>query len=455
MSCSRILIVDDEAGIRDQLARWLNSEGYTVEHAENGAEALSSVKKSNFNLVLLDLKLPDLDGFEVLEKIHKGYPDICIIVLTGYGRDESPAQARRLGAFDFFEKPIQFDALSQRIDDAISQFWAQKQNEYQSEEKQRQFQFENIIGESQPMRELFDIIKRVADTDETVLLLGESGAGKDLVAGAIHYNSRRRKYPLITANCTTLHENLAESELFGHEKGAFTGATERKIGKMQQAHLTSLFINEIGELSPLLQAKFLQFLQYKTFERLGGNEQIAVDARIITATNMNVEKAVAEKRFRKDLFFRLNRFAIRVPPLRERRSDIPLLITHFIKACNRRNGKNIKGISPAALRLFDNYSFPGNVRELENIIAQAMLLENSNALQTETICSCLIQPVSDAQPNYRDMTFRDARNIFEKAYFSQILDKAGGIITKAAKLAGLDRGYFRNKLKEHGLWERY
>ncbi|MFQ5651822.1 MAG: sigma-54-dependent transcriptional regulator [bacterium] len=452
MTHSKILIVDDEPGIRDQLARWLNSEGYAVEHAANGKEALSCVKESNFNLVLLDLKLPDIDGFEVLEKIHKDHPDVCIIVLTGYGRDESPAQARRLGAFDFFEKPIQFDVLSERIDDAINQFWAQKQNEYQSEEKQRQFQFENIIGQSQPMREMFDAIKRVAETDETVLLLGESGTGKDLVAGAIHYNSRRRKYPLITANCTTLHENLAESELFGHEKGAFTGATARKIGKMQQAHLTSLLIDEIGELSPVLQAKLLQFLQYKTFERLGGNEQIPVDARIITATNINLEKAVAEKRFRKDLYFRLNRFAIRVPPLRERRSDIPLLVTHFIKACNRRNGKNIEGISKAALGVLEDYSFPGNVRELENIIVRAMLLENSHDLQVETIRSCLIHPVTDAQPNYREMSFREAREIFEKAYFSQILDKAGGMMTKAATLAGLDRGYLRDKLKKYGLW---
>jgi two-component system response regulator HydG len=454
MSNSKILVVDDEAGIRDQLGRWLHSEGYAVENAKNGREALSLVGKSSFKLILLDLKLPDVDGFEVLKKIHNDHPDICIIVLTGYGRDESPAQARRLGAFDFFEKPIRFDVLSHRIDEAIRQFWTQRQNEYQSREKQRQFQFENIVGQSQPMRDLFETIKRVANTDETVLLLGESGTGKDLVAGAIHYNSRCRENPLITANCTTLHENLAESELFGHERGAFTGATEKKTGKIQQAHLTSLFIDEIGELSPVLQAKFLQFLQYKTFERLGGSEQIAVDARIIAATNLNLENAVAEKRFRQDLFFRLKRFVIHMPPLRERKSDIPLLVAHFIRTNNRRNGKNIETISKPALALLESYSFPGNVRELENMIARAMLLENSKALQAETIRSCLVQPASDPQPNYRDFTYRDAKEVFEKFYFSQILDKAGGRITKAAKLAELDRSYLRKKLREHDLWKK-
>jgi DNA-binding NtrC family response regulator len=453
MAYCKILVVDDEPGIRDQLGRWLNSEGYGVENAKNGREALSLVSKNNFELILLDLKLPDMDGFEVLEKICEDHPDICIIVMTGYGRDESPAEARRLGAFDFFEKPIQFNILGKRIDEAMRQFWAQKEKEYQAEERQRQYQFENIIGKSQPMRELFDMIKRVAETDETVLLLGESGTGKDLIAGAIHYNSRRREYPLITADCTTLPENLAESKLFGHEKGAFTGATERRVGKIQQAHLSSLFINEIGELSPVLQVKFLQFLQYKTFERLGGNEQITVDARIITATNVNLQEAVAEKRFRNDLFFRLKRIVIRVPPLRERRSDIPFLVEHFIQAYNRRNSKNIEGISKAALGLLENYLFPGNVRELENIVAEAMLLEKSKVLQAETIRSCLIQPVTDAQPNYSNMTFREARKIFENAYFKQILDKAGGKITKAAKLAELDRSYFRNKLKEHELWK--
>jgi DNA-binding NtrC family response regulator len=337
MSYSRILVVEDEPGIGDQLVRWLSSEGYDVEKVQTGKDALEILRKSSFNLILLDLRLPDIDGLEILEKVSKEYPEICNIVLTAYSSDESIIRARNLGAFDFFEKPVQFEALSLRIDEAIAQFWSQRQGEYQRQEQEKHFQFENIIGRSRPMVKMFEEIKRVANTDETVLLLGESGTGKNLVAGAIHYNSRRKNQTLVTANCTTLNETLAESELFGHEKGAFTGADARKIGKIERANRTSLFIDECGELSLVLQSKFLQLIQEKTFERVGGHELISVDTRIIAATNIDLERAVKERQFRNDLFYRLERFVIRIPPLRERKSDIRLLVERCIKACNRRS----------------------------------------------------------------------------------------------------------------------
>lgn len=451
MSYSKILVVEDEDGLRDQLTRWLGMEGYGVEQAGNGADALELVQKRSFNLVLLDLRLPDLNGLEVLHKITKINPDICIIVLTGYGTDESLVRAHSLGAFDFFEKPVDFELLGKRMDEALRQFWRQRQNEYQRQEQEKQYQFENILGESPSMLAMFDKIKRVATTDESVLLLGENGTGKNLVAGAIHYNSPRKRQQLIVANCTTLSESLAESELFGHEREAFTGATKRKIGRVECANLTTLLIDEVGELTITLQPKLLQFVQEKSFERVGGNEQIYVDTRLITATNLNLEQAVEEGRFRRDLFFRLKRFVIRVPPLRERRTDIPLLAEHFIKVFNRRNGKSIQGITSSGLKILDDYPFPGNVRELENIIAQAMLLENNIMLQAGTIRACLTLPSTAMPPDYRGMSYREAKQSFEKDYLRQIFDETGGRISAMVEVIGWERSHVRAKLKEYGL----
>jgi DNA-binding NtrC family response regulator len=449
---SRILIVDDEQGIREQIARWLNYEGFKTEQATNGKEALALIRKMNFNVVLLDLKLPDMDGFALLAKLHQEYPDICVIILTGFGDEDSPAKARAAGAFDFFPKPIHFASLIHRIDAAMTQFRAERENYYTREEEKRQFQFENIVGQSEAMQRVLDLVQKIAETEETILIQGESGTGKELIAGAIHYNSLRKQKPLIIANCAALTETLAESELFGHEKGAFTGAVARMIGKFERAHATSLLVDEIGELSPHLQLKFLRFLQEKTFERLGGAEHIEVDVRIIVATNANLPEAVTQGKFRQDLFHRLNRIVINVPPLRERRGDISLLVNHFIKKANRRNAKSIQDISKTALELLEKYLFPGNVRELENIIASAILLEDGEVIKPETIRLRLIQPMSNLQADYRNSDYRAAKQIFEKAYFAQLLEQTGGNISKAARLAQWDRTHLRNKIKELGLY---
>jgi len=447
----RILVVDDEHGIREQLTRWLSHEGYRTEQAASGKEALEALRKSNINVVLLDLRLPDMDGFRVLEKINQDYPDICVIVLTAFGTDDSPARARAAGAFDFFPKPIHFESLIHRIDTAADQFMLQRESEYQREETKRQFQFENIIGSSAAMQRVFDIIQKVADSDETILLQGENGTGKDLLAGAIHYNSSRRAKPLIVADCAALPESLAESELFGHEKGAFTDAKSRRIGKFERGHATTIFVNEIGELSAPLQMKFLRFLQEKTCERIGSTAPIEVDARIIAATNKNLAEAVAQGKFREDLFHRLSRVLITVPPLRERRDDIPLLIKHFIKRYNRLNGKFIEGIARPALELLERYHFPGNVRELENIIASAMLLEDGNIIKAETIRLRLMPPDKNDLPDFANMTYREAKAEFDRIYLSQLLERAGGNVSKAARLADMDRSHVRTKLKDAGL----
>ncbi len=453
MSYYKLLIVDDEAGIREQLLRWLNNEGFSAEQAAAGQEALNLLKKRNFNIVLLDLRLPDMSGFRILEEIRKSYPDICTIVLTGYGNDASLQEARKAGAFDFLTKPFQFSDLGGRIDAAMRQFMKHREVESQTEEQRRHFQFENIIGESPAMQQVYDKIKTVAPTDETVLILGESGTGKELVAGAIHYNSRRRQHRLIMENCSVIQANLVESELFGHEKGAFTSASARKIGKFELAHEKSLFLDEIGELSLALQVKFLQFLQYRTFERVGGNEPIQVDVRVIAATNKDLPEAVENKEFREDLFYRLDRFSIRVPPLRERVSDIPLLVNHFIKKANRRNNQNVEGVSDSALDLLQSHDYPGNVRELENIIVQAMLYNTKPIIQADTIRSC-IRPskAMNGKMHFHDMAYREAKEIFERAYFAQMLELTNGNISRGAIKAGLDRTWFRKKLKELGLW---
>jgi DNA-binding NtrC family response regulator len=448
---SKILVVDDEQAIREQLIRWLTLQGYKSEQAATAKETMALVRKTNFNVILLDLKLPDMDGFVLLEKLHAEYPDICIIVLTGFGTNDSPLKAREAGAFDFFAKPIHFESLIHRIDTAVEQFRLVRENQYKREEAKRNFQFENIIGKSEAMRRMFDLIQRIAETDETVIIYGESGTGKELVAGAIHYNSLRRQKELIVGNCAALSETVATSELFGHEKGAFTDAVARKIGKFERADSTTLFLDEIGTLSPDLQIKFLRFLQEKTFERMGGTEPIKVDVRIIAATNSDLREAVEQNKFREDLFYRLNRIAIQLPPLRERRSDIPLLVDHLIKKWNRQQTKPIKGITKTALELLENYHYPGNVRELENIMTSAMFAEDGEIIKPETIRMKLMSPSNSHQPDYRNMSYREAKAVFEKAYLSQLLERTEGNISQAARLADLDRSHLRNKMKDLGL----
>lgn len=452
MTPAKILIVDDEEDIRKELSKWLNDVGYKTSEAASGNAALALARRMNFDAVLLDLRLPDLDGFEVLQKLHEDYPDICIIVLTGYGTEDSPARARQFGAFDFFEKqPLKFERLITRIDASIQQFRLQRESFYQQEEVRRQYSFENIVGESDAMRRMFDLIRKVAETEETILIQGESGTGKELVARAIHFNSPRKQKAFIIVDCSALQENLAESELFGHEKGAFTGAFSRRAGKFERAHLNTLFLDEIGELPLPLQIKFFRFLQERTFERLGGVEQLEVDVRIIAATNLKLAEAVTQGKFREELYHRLNRFPIEVPPLRERHGDIPLLVRHFLKTCGRSRTKAAKDISPAALKLLESYHFPGNVRELENIIASAILLEESEVIQPEIIRLRLAQPIPEMQTEYADLPYKDAKEQFDKAYFLQVLKRFNHNVSKTAEFAQMDRSHVFTKLKNLGL----
>jgi len=451
MSGIKVLIVDDEQATCDQLARWLNHEGFKTQQAGTAKEALAQMRKSNFTVVLLDMILPDRNGLEVLAELHRDYPDVCIIILTAFGEEDSPAKARAAGAFDFFPKPIHFESLCHRIDTAVELYRDKCAQEYQSAEAKRLFQCENLIAKSEAMRQVLDTIQKITRTEATVLIHGESGTGKDLIAQAIHYNSLRGNRRLIKADCAGLSESLAESELFGHEKGAFTGAVSRTIGKFELAHGTTLLLDEIGDLSLPMQKKFLRFLQDRAFERVGGTEKIEVDVRVLAATHRNLQHAVEAGDFRLDLFQRLHGVLVEVPPLRKRKGDIPLLVQHFIKKFNRGNAKNIQGIAKPTLELLERYHFPGNVRELENIISNAVIMEEEELIQPETIRSRLLPLEAHARPDLSQLTYKAAKELFEKEYFAQLFARFNNNVTKTAEFAGMDRSYVTYKLKALGL----
>jgi len=455
MVSSKILIVDDELEVQSQLKRYLQAEKYETKEAATGEQALALLNDYNFDVILLDVKLPDVSGIDLLQQLHKNYPDTCVIIMTAFGNSEITKKALRAGAFDFFDKPLRFNTLLPRIDSAIERFLATRERVYFAEEEQRKYTFDNIIGNSAKMVETLNLIKKVANTDATVLILGESGTGKEQVAKAIHYNSHRRNNPWMIADCSTITSSLSESELFGHEKGAFTGAMKRKIGKFERASGGTLFIDEIGELDHPLQMKLLRFLQEGTIERVGGEELIHVDARVIAATAVDLKAAIEKKVFREDLFFRLNVVTINIPPLRDRIDDIPLLVDHFISAYSRKYRKQINSITTHALNLLKNYEFPGNVRELENISQRAIVHTDSNVIKPNAI---IFDPINSNHKLFReyfDMPIRKYLVACEKDYLIHLLNKHDWHIINSAKDAEIDRTNLSLKMKKHGLSKKY
>jgi len=451
MNHSKLLIVDDDQDDRSQISRWLLEENYQSDEAENGERALRKIKHQTYSVVLLDLKMPGMDGFEVLSQIRRDYPDTCVIVITAFGDAEKVKRALKIGAFDFFDKPIKYNFLLPRIESAIKNFNLANERQYQIDEEFQKYRFENIIGKSKNMQEIFEQVRNVAAEDTTVLITGESGTGKELIASALHHNSQRANKPLIVADCGAMAEGIIESELFGHEEGAFTGAVKRKKGKIERAHGGSLFIDEVGEMSPKLQVKLLRFLQNRTFERLGGEEELQADVRIIAATNKNLEQAKEEGQFREDLFFRLNVFPIHLPPLRDRREDIPLLTEYIISKVNKKLNKRIKNISAPALEILTEYDFPGNIRELENIIERAIILEKGDSLTVGSLPANLGQTKNHPGGNLSEFAFKDAKDKFEEQYIREVLKKAKGNISQAAKLSGMDRTNFKQKMVKYGI----
>jgi len=380
-----IFIIDDEESILKMLSHWAKNQwGYNVRAFSNGNEALNALSE-NPDLVLLDIMLPDINGNEVLGKIKQRFPHLPVIMLSAQGSVEVALESIRLGAFDYFPKPVDKNRLEPAIRNAIKNYDLERELESLKEDIHKEYSFDNIISADKKMQEAFKMISKVLDNDITVLITGESGTGKELVARAIHYNGKRKNAPFVVVNCASIPRELLESELFGHEKGSFTGAHQRKIGKFELAKGGTIFLDEIGEMEMSLQAKILRVIQQKEFERVGGNEVIKTDVRIISATNRDLKIAVENKQFREDLFYRLSSFPIHIPPLRERKGDIIVLVDHFIKQFNEKLGKNIKGVSKKTLKLFYDYDWPGNVRELENLLERCVILSDGEYIEPDVL----------------------------------------------------------------------
>lgn len=381
----KILVVDDEENIRTIIKRAFQKEGFIVNTASSGNEALKELSKTSYDLVITDLKMPDGDGINLLKQIHSLYPETMVMVITAYASTESAVEAMKAGAIDYIVKPINIEELRIIVRNALEKKILKEENIRLKKELYEKYSFHNLIGKSKKIREIFSLIEKIAPTNSTVLITGESGTGKELVAKAIHFSSLRKDQPFVSINCGALPENLLESELFGHVKGSFTGAYTDKKGLFEIAHKGTILLDEISEMSLWMQVKLLRVLQEKKIRRVGGTEEKEVDVRIIASTNVDLSEKIKEGKFREDLYYRLNVIRINLPPLRDRREDIPLLVEHFIKIYNQKTGKNIKGIKEDALKILEAYHWPGNVRELENCIERAVVFETSDYITVDSI----------------------------------------------------------------------
>lgn len=450
VSPRRILIVDDEESHRLMLQAVLKEEGYQVAEAADGPEAVKAVEQEGFDLILLDLRLQTMDGIETLNEIRKISPLIPVIMMTAYASVKTAVEALKAGASDYLTKPLDIEELKVLIEKALELYDLRTENIALKERLGDRFDFSRLIGQSPKMRELFNTLSLVVPTDATVLLLGESGTGKELVANAIHQNSLRKNQPFIKVSCAALPETLLESELFGHEKGAFTGAIARREGRFQLAHRGSIFLDEVGEMSSSTQIKLLRVLQEKEIEPLGSNRSIKVDVRIIAATNKNLEREVKAGHFREDLFYRLNVVPIVLPPLRERREDIPLLATHFFDYYREKNRKELKGMTSKVLDLLIRYPWPGNVRELENTMERAVIMARG-----EVIVPADLPPqiqALDRGKEIEDFHFPPGSTLaqLERALILKTLEDTGGNRSRAAEILGINRRTLQIKLKEYG-----
>ncbi len=438
-----ILIVDDEFSIRDSLSNWFRKDGLEVHAAENGERALEIVAARHIDVALVDIKMPGIDGIQLQERLHQTHPNIAVIIITAYATAETAIRALKNGAFDYVTKPIDPDEISHLVNRALEQQRLQRENIQLRETIDELVTVDEIVGESPALRKVLELVQHVAQTDATVLIQGESGTGKELIARAIHANSKRRYMPIIPVNCGAVPESLLSSELFGHEKGAFTGAEQRRRGKLELANGGTLFLDEIGAISPKMQIELLRALETKEFTRVGGSEPVRVDFRVVCATNEDLEKAIEQERFREDFYYRINVFTIEAPPLRARRSDIPLLADYFLHRFAQQMDKRITKLSKAAQKLLAQYDWPGNVRELSNAIERAMVVGKPPAIQPEDLP--LRTPAAAGQPA------GDSLEQVEKAHIAAVLKRTGWNITHAAKILEVDRVTVYNKVKKYDL----
>jgi DNA-binding NtrC family response regulator len=436
-----IHIIDDEPVIHDVLGQLLTSEGYEIEISGSGEEALAKMGSRTFDAILLDLLMPGLDGLETLRRIRRLDPQAMVVIITAYASVESAIAAMKTGAFDYIQKPFKHDDLLMTIDRALEHKRLKDENLRLKDELSRRFGFENIIGKSKAMRDVFELIKAAAPTRSTILLQGESGTGKELVARAIHQHSDRTEAPFITVNSGSLPPDLLESHLFGHVKGAFTGAVALKTGLFEAADKGTIFFDEISSINLETQAKLLRVLQEREFMRLGGTKTIKVDVRIIAATNTSLEELIKQKAFRQDLYYRLNVIKIELPPLRTRKEDIPSLVKHFVEVYSQENGKAIEGVSEDVLEILDGYDWPGNVRELENLIERAVVLSRDTMITRSALPPFFSREEDGAgeipESEEGSLDFRERTQYYQKKIILTALKKTRGVQIKAARMLGL------------------
>lgn len=453
MKKGKILIAEDNELNKETLTEILTEEGYEVKAVNDGREGIEAFLEDQFDIIITDLRMPHVDGLEFLKYIKDANRDSIVIMITGHGTVNNAVTAMKMGAFDFISKPIKDDLVKLSVSRAMNFAKVCDENISLKEDLKERHDFDKIIGYSDCMKSVFKAIDKVSNSESTVLITGESGTGKELVAQAIHFKSNRRNQPIIPVNCGAIPEDLLESELFGHEKGAFTGAIRSRMGRFELAQGGTIFLDEIGDMSPALQVKVLRVIQERQFERIGGVKTINADVRIITATNQNLEKAVEEKKFREDLFYRINVIPINLPALRERGSDISILANHFLMHFNQLKKKNVERISPDAVNCLIRYSWPGNVRELQNLIEMLVVMKEEGEICVDDL-PAKIRNIPNGKVNSEIITFsedgidfNDQVNRLEQELLLKALKMSGGVKNRAAKLLNLTRTTLVEKLK--------
>jgi len=460
----RILVVDDEPIVCESCQRILQEEGYEVECTLSGKEAFEKMRENPFDIVITDLKMPGIDGMEVLKTFRKSYPDVIVIMITGYSTVETAVEAMKVGAFDYIPKPFTPDEVSVVVKKALEKRNLMLENVYLRQELQGKYGFHNIVGKSKKMQEIYRIIAKVAMTDSTVLIYGQSGTGKELIARAIHFNSPRREKPFVPVDCAVLSENLLESELFGHIRGSFTGAVTTKPGLFEVADGGTVFLDEVGNISLAIQAKLLRVLQEREFTPVGGTKAKKIDIRLIAATNKDLEKMIKEETFREDLYYRLNIVPIYLPVLKERQEDIPLLASHFLKKYSDEMGKSVKGFAPEAMKRLMRYPWPGNVRELENVVERAVVMMDEEMVGPEHLIlpeqkvkegveiqiPASSEELKEVKKHLREKAVEDV----ERVFIINALDRNNWNVTRAAEDVGMLRPNFQALMRKYSLRAR-
>lgn len=438
-----ILIVDDEASVRDSLYQWFKADGYRVDTADGATSALNKLQENPWDIILLDIKMPGMDGIELQNRIKQIDKNIVTIIITAYAAVDTAIQALKDGAFDYVTKPIDPDDLGRLIRNAIEKRRLVTENIQLRQQIEELLLPDEVVGESPAMKKVMEMVNTVAKTDSTVMILGESGTGKELIARAIHSRSLRRYFPIITINCGAYPEGLLESELFGHEKGSFTGAMYRRKGKLEMADKGTLFLDEVGNISEKMQMDLLRVIETKKFTRLGGDKNIDVDFRVICATNKDLDQAIKDKSFREDLYYRLNVFTIVLPPLRERRTDIPLIAKYFLNKYAQSMNKNVTDFSPQALKMFTGYDWPGNIREVRNVVERAMVITKGNQIQIDDLSfPFLASSTATGGESLEDV---------EREQVEKILNQTKGNIAQAADILKISRLTLYNKIEKYHL----